>query len=133
MTFEADEAFERELFAMRAMPSMKLDVEEVIARATRPRSKEKRARAPWAAWIGAAACAAASILGVARAHEPEHASRDAIVELHGGVSDGLSCRSDVSENLLESATSSQASAAMCVADPSSLVCGRDATFSIAKP
>ncbi len=126
MTFEADEAFERELFAMRVFPRMKLDVDDALARAARIKRARPRARAPWQAWVGAAACAAASVFGV-QVHEPDRTTQN--VELRGGVSDGLSCRADVSESLANAKTDD----AMCFAPPSSLVCGRDVTFSIQKP
>lgn len=125
---EVDEAFERELFAMRELPQMKLDVEDVFARAARMKRTRPRPRAPLrgaTSWIGAAACVAASVFGVAQVHEPDHAAQS--VELRGDVSDGLSCRSDVSEAL------ANADDSMCFAPPSSLVCGRDVTFSVEKP
>jgi hypothetical protein len=58
-----DESFERELFALRAeaLPEPALDVAGVFARVRR-REEERAARARVVAWIGAASCAAASLL-----------------------------------------------------------------------
>lgn len=60
---EQDESFERELFALRAeaLPEPSLDVTGVFARVRR-REGERAARARLVAWIGAASCAAASLL-----------------------------------------------------------------------
>ena len=67
---EEDESFERELFALRAsaLPEPPLDVSGVFAR-VRLREQERAARARMVAWIGAAACAAASlVLAVSDVH-----------------------------------------------------------------
>jgi len=60
-----DEAFERELFAVRAraMPAYRLDLGDVLARARRV-VRAPRPRPQWLAWLGSAACAAAAMLAV---------------------------------------------------------------------
>lgn len=63
IAMDEDESFERELFALRAraLPEPALDVAGVLSRAgTRERERAERARI--VAWIGAASCAAASLL-----------------------------------------------------------------------
>ena len=67
---DRDESFERELFALRAegLPEPPLDVAGVFARVRR-REGERAARARLVAWIGAASCAAASlVLAVSDVH-----------------------------------------------------------------
>lgn len=61
--FEEDESLERELFALRAsvLPEPAFDVAAVLAR-VRHRERERSARARLVAWIGAASCAAASLV-----------------------------------------------------------------------
>jgi hypothetical protein len=122
---DADEAFEREVFAMRAVPPMSLDVDDVFARANRIARSHAHARskprAPWAAWIAAAAC----LFGVVQAHQVRRAS-DSIVPRSAEVSDGLTCRADVAEVVASDD-------GMCVARPSELVCARDVTFSSVAP
>jgi hypothetical protein len=60
---EEDESFERELFALRAnaLPEPALDIAGVLSRA-RMRERARAERARVVAWIGAATCAAASLL-----------------------------------------------------------------------
>lgn len=61
--FEEDDSLERELFALRAsaLPEPPLDVAGVLERVRR-RDRERAARAKLVAWIGAASCAAASLV-----------------------------------------------------------------------
>ena len=60
---DEDESFERELFALRAnaLPEPTLDIAGVFSRA-RMRERIRAERARVVAWIGAASCAAASLL-----------------------------------------------------------------------
>jgi hypothetical protein len=62
---EEDESLERELFALRASalpdPEPALDVSGVFER-VRMRERQRAERARMVAWIGAAACAAASLV-----------------------------------------------------------------------
>jgi hypothetical protein len=73
---EEDESFERELFALRAeaLPEPPLDVAGVFARVSR-REAKRAARARFVAWIGAASCAAASlVLAVSDVHRVDSQS-----------------------------------------------------------
>lgn len=73
-----DESFEREIFALRAeaLPPPPMDVGAVIARARRL-DAERAHRARLVAWIGAAACAAASmVLAVSDVHRVDSARAD---------------------------------------------------------
>ena len=60
---DRDESLERELFALRerVLPEPVLDVAGVFARVRR-RERERAARARFVAWMGAATCAAASLV-----------------------------------------------------------------------
>lgn len=67
---DRDESLERELFALRAeaLPVPPLDVAGVFSRVRR-RERDRAARARFVAWIGAASCAAASlVLAVSDVH-----------------------------------------------------------------
>lgn len=80
MDLEADESFERELFALRAkaLPAPDFDVNGVFARVRR-RERERATRARVVAWIGAATCAAASlVLAVPDVHRVD-AQNDSVV------------------------------------------------------
>jgi hypothetical protein len=70
ITIDEDDSLERELFALRAtaLPEPALDLGGVLAR-VRARESERAARARLVAWIGAASCAAASlVLAVSDVH-----------------------------------------------------------------
>ena len=73
ITIDEDDSLERELFALRAsaLPEPALDVAAVLERVRR-RESERAARARLVAWIGAASCAAASlVLAVSDVHRVE--------------------------------------------------------------
>jgi hypothetical protein len=123
---EGDEGLERELFALRAqaieMP--RLDLDDVLARVERGERAGRGARASRVtAWLGAAACAAASYLGVA-VHEPSRSDEASFAQAPMSYFDGLSCRADVPDSVVPSEPG------MCVA-PTKLVC--DVTLASSKP
>ncbi|HEY1957381.1 MAG TPA: hypothetical protein VGH28_17300 [Polyangiaceae bacterium] len=115
MTF-ADDALDREIFALRAAvaPRPRLDWDDVIARASRPRRRE---RAPW---VYAAACAAASFVGLASLHDSKATSAAVLPGESMSYFDGLSCREGVADPAVTTEPP------MCVA-PMKLVCERDVT------
>ncbi len=135
---EPDDALERELFAMRAVEPMHLDVRDVLARAESlapPHTKTSHTKTPWMVWAAAAIC----FFGATRMpmHPAQQSRGETLVssgDFSTGFSDGLTCRADANSNVNE--PSSSFDGAMCFAAPSSLVCdGRDenVTSSIGTP
>lgn len=149
---DQDESLERALFAVRAhaLPAPTLDMSDVLERASRSparcRERDRRlASGARAAWVGAAACAAASYFGVVPIGEPTRDDAQHTMSMSSvGEADGLACRAELGVDSLASSASlgspeTVASIApdtrtSCVAqDPSALVCAQDVTFSIARP
>ena len=160
--FHDDDAIERELFALRAraLPGPRLDVGDVFARAERakaPRLRALRGRfgldARTATWIGAAACAAASLCVVLRSGDASHLgqpvaqaptlvasapqSRGEIGDLTcGGGSGGLASRSTDEPATAEGGGVVHATeplASLPLDSPDGLVCDQAVTFSSAGP
>ncbi len=150
---DQDESLERALFAVRAhaLPAPRLDMSDVLERASRSpvrcRERDRRlASGARAAWVGAAACAAASYFGVVPMGEPTRDDAQHTMSMSSvRDSDGLACRADLGVDSLASSAMSLGSTetvasiapdtrTSCLAqDPSALVCAQDVTFSIARP
>lgn len=128
--FDEDETFERELFAVRAgaIATPRLDVDDVFARAHRIQGRVSGERSILSAWIGAAACAAACVLAIPVQTQNLAPAPRADVYAEG---DGLACRIRSASGPLASLAPSETS--ICPMTPSELVCGRDVTFSTARP
>ncbi len=117
----SDESLERELFGVRAraLPTMTLDIDDVLARAARM-TPVRRERGMIAAWIAAAACILLA---------PSHPT-GVLDDARAAYSDGLSCPASAMEPM---ASLSPGDGAMCAMEPSHLVCDRDVTISLATP
>ena len=93
-----DESLERELFAIRAraLPEPALDVDGVFARVRR-NDVARATRARIVAWVGAAACAAASmVLAVSDVHGVD-GRHDAVVTNDEGA--GLVCDRELASRI----------------------------------
>ena len=122
-----DETLERELFALRAhaMPTPRLDLDDVLARAERPQYSMGRAphgASRIAACASMIACAAASYMALAPSQT--RASETSAATVTMSYFDGLSCRNDVPDAVTSS------DPGMCVAH-TQLVC--DVTIESSRP